>query len=893
MAWARVARIVRHALAAAAIVVTALAGASVPAAQAPAETTATRAETLLRRAAATLQGVADPSAWNDLRQARRLWSGGPGLTPRERALGRASAGQVASWLHAQRGQWDQADAEARASLRIARQWQPPDGAEVLGARQVLFSHAVARQQWQRAREELAQLRPWLPADDQCDDALCSTVLATRSRMHAAQEDLDTAYATARAAHRFSLRTGEPQELGWDELSLAGLARRLGRRDEARDWLRSVLRRAESGELPADHPAVPQARSAYHAMLAENGGAAELADARQQAQQATDTLQAREGLLSRDRGGLLLNRAALSRQAGDLDTARREAAEAWAIGWAIRDANIAWQAVERLAFLSEGQKTPWAEAAYGKMFVNTVQQQRAGLRGFAPAEQERFVQPRLPGYEELADALLRMQRWAEAEQVLSLVRSNAYHALVRSAPPPQALPFTPGEQPGQQRLAQAGQSLRQLHDQLRRTDRPADEALQARLRAELEATMQALLDLARPPAGAPAPAHDAGATTIALAAVPESSRGKGITRVVYLPGPDALHIAVQSPEGQATVREVAVGDADLLDHVATLRRAVQNPAADPLPAAQALHALLWAPIADLVPTGDHAPPVRLRAEGVLRYLPFAVLHDGQRWLVEQATLSLDGGGALPGSGTPVARSAAVPRQGWALLGASHGGGLPALPQVPHELRTLRQLAPGRPAETALALNENFTPERLRQALATRQVVHIASHFVLTPGQPAAGWLQLGRGRRLTLQALASPAYRFDGLELLTLSACETALPAGPAAADDAPLESLAWLAHARGARNVLASLWAVPDAPTGQLMERVYAQIAQGQSPAAALQRAQRGLLQEPPPPEDGSAARGLRPLASANAAAAQPAARPPSLHPYHWGAFVVLSAEPD
>ncbi|KQR43085.1 CHAT domain-containing protein [Acidovorax sp. Leaf160] len=862
----------------------------------PPATTATRAEALLQRAAATLQGAPDPAAWDALRQARRLWSTGPGLTPRERALGLARAGQIASWLHAQRGQHERADAEARASLRIARQWLPPHGAEVLGARQVLFSHAVARQQWARARAELELLRPWLAADEACDDPLCANVLATRSRMHAAQQDLDAAYAAARAAHRFSLRTGEPHGLGWAELSLASLAQRLGRRAEERDWLQSVLQRADCGELPADHPAVPQARSAYQALLASDGGTAALEAARRQAREATATLQAREGLLSRDRAGLLLDRAALSHQAGDLDAARREAAEAWAIGWATQHVDTQWQAVERLVRLSQGRKAPWAEAAYGKMFVNTVQQQRAGLRSFAPDAQERFVQPRLPGYEELADALLRMQRWAEAEQVLSLVRSNAYHALVRSAPPPLTLPFTPGERPGQQRLAQAGQSLRQWHAQLQRTGRPADDATNARLQAELEGAVQALLDLARPPVGVQGgpggPGAPGAASAVTRAALPPAPPpGGGITRVVYLPGPDALYIAVQS-QGQATVREVAVSDADLLDHVAALRRALQNPGADPLPAAQALHALLWAPIADLVPTGDHAPPVRLRAEGVLRYLPFAVLHDGQRWLVEQATLSLDGGGALPDSGPPAPRSTAAPRQGWALLGASHGGGLPALPQVPHELRGLQQLAPGPAAATPLSLDERFTPERLRQALATRQVVHIASHFVLTPGQPAGGWLQLGNHRRLTLQALAGPAYRFDGLELLTLSACETALPSAPGT-DDAPLESLAWLAHARGARNVLASLWAVPDAPTGQLMQRVYRQIAQGQPPAAALQRAQASLLTEPPPPGPGpAAARGLRPLAP-DAATAEPRQRPPSLHPYYWGAFVVLSATQD
>jgi hypothetical protein len=55
-----------------------------------------------------------------------------------------------------------------------------------------------------------------------------------------------------------------------------------------------------------------------------------------------------------------------------------------------------------------------------------------------------------------------------------------------------------------------------------------------------------------------------------------------------------------------------------------------------------------------------------------------------------------------------------------------------------------------------------------------------------------------------------------VDLLTLSACETAVPAGVDARGSA-LESLAHVALLRGARQVLASLWTVPDEDTARLM----------------------------------------------------------------------------
>jgi CHAT domain-containing protein len=175
-----------------------------------------------------------------------------------------------------------------------------------------------------------------------------------------------------------------------------------------------------------------------------------------------------------------------------------------------------------------------------------------------------------------------------------------------------------------------------------------------------------------------------------------------------------------------------------------------------------------------------------------------------------------------------------------------------------------------------------------------VVHIASHFVLAPGDSRASWLQLGGGERVSLAALAGDAYRFGGLDLLTLSACDTAVPPG-VDAQGRSLDSLAWLAHARGAKNVLASLWPVPDASTAALMGGFYQNLAAGQGKAQALRAAQLAYLaplvnlveltdaaQPVQPDPGGQTARGLQPAALQSA----------GHHPYYWGAFVLLGENP-
>ena len=153
----------------------------------------------------------------------------------------------------------------------------------------------------------------------------------------------------------------------------------------------------------------------------------------------------------------------------------------------------------------------------------------------------------------------------------------------------------------------------------------------------------------------------------------------------------------------------------------------------------------------------------------------------------------------------------------------------------------------------SINELFDGDVLidaafvEDAIATRitnipyNIVHLASHgelgtrasdsYVLTHD----GKLDLGELSRL----LAKTKFRDQPLELLTLSACETA------AGDERAALGLSGLAVRAGARSVLGTLWKVNDAAASRLMVEFYTELKRpGVSRALALQRAQIGLLQD-------------------------------------------------
>jgi CHAT domain-containing protein len=159
---------------------------------------------------------------------------------------------------------------------------------------------------------------------------------------------------------------------------------------------------------------------------------------------------------------------------------------------------------------------------------------------------------------------------------------------------------------------------------------------------------------------------------------------------------------------------------------------------------------------------------------------------------------------------------------------------ALPEVAAELKGVGEILHGE-----IKLDEQFTEASMRATLLKRfPVVHIASHFRFQPGDQSKSFLLLGDGGHLSLAELRTMPNLFSGVQLLTLSACNTGV------GDGTEVEGFGTLAQRQGAKAVIASLWPVADSSTSQLMQEFYRirETSPGISKVEALRQAQLELL---------------------------------------------------
>jgi CHAT domain-containing protein len=247
-------------------------------------------------------------------------------------------------------------------------------------------------------------------------------------------------------------------------------------------------------------------------------------------------------------------------------------------------------------------------------------------------------------------------------------------------------------------------------------------------------------------------------------------------------------------------------------------------------------------------------------GTLRYLPFAALHDGDHHLAERYAIAI----LTPAAHSKIKDPPLAERRVAGLGVTREVPGYIRLYTVEAELKRIVRVAganegvyPG-----TLRLDEEFTEDAFAEALESHEGIHVASHFVFLAGQERGSYLLLGDGSQLTLERLRDSRFDFAGIELMTLSACETAMGGGRASGRE--FEGFGALVQQRGAKAVIASLWAVADVSTPTFMEHFYRNLQQGLSKAAALRAAQLALLDS-----SGSAEGDYS-------------------HPYHWAPFVLM-----
>jgi CHAT domain-containing protein len=214
---------------------------------------------------------------------------------------------------------------------------------------------------------------------------------------------------------------------------------------------------------------------------------------------------------------------------------------------------------------------------------------------------------------------------------------------------------------------------------------------------------------------------------------------------------------------------------------------------------------------------------------------AALHDGKQFLIRKYAVA-----TTPGLKLTDPRPLQKDRTNILALGLTEAvQGFTSLPHVSTELQTLQSFY-----RSTVLLNEEFHLSNIEAALQHDQftIVHVASHGQF--GREAKDTFLLAFEEKLTGAGLDQLLADFrpgdTPLELLTLSACETA------AGDDRAALGLAGVAIKAGARSALATLWSVNDQASSELVIEFYRQLqAPDVSRALALQRAQLHLLDDP------------------------------------------------
>jgi len=194
---------------------------------------------------------------------------------------------------------------------------------------------------------------------------------------------------------------------------------------------------------------------------------------------------------------------------------------------------------------------------------------------------------------------------------------------------------------------------------------------------------------------------------------------------------------------------------------------------------------------------------------------------------------------------------------------------------------------------MMLDESFTKDGMKKALEQNYpLVHIASHFAFSPGNETNSFLLLGgknlQGEHLSLAEIRTdPGFTFTDIELLTLSACNTAVSA--ATGDGREVDGLGILAQQKGAKSVVATLWAVNDESTGLLMQKFYRLwiTNAGMPKAESLRQAQLAFLYGNVTPKATSNQRGFAIPGQSGARVKRDPLAPYS-HPYYWAPFILI-----
>jgi CHAT domain-containing protein/tetratricopeptide (TPR) repeat protein len=325
-----------------------------------------------------------------------------------------------------------------------------------------------------------------------------------------------------------------------------------------------------------------------------------------------------------------------------------------------------------------------------------------------------------------------------------------------------------------------------------------------------------------------------------AALRRLTRHLGAVALFYWFGQSRSHVWVVTPERIRLVPlSAAAGEIDAL--VADYRRLVVDGLGDPLrmsdSAGDRLYEALIDPVAEWIPSGSRVIVVPDGSLGTLNLEALPVAGNRRHFWIEDVEVAV-----APSLGMllDAPRTAAAASRDSLLLIGDAVEADPRFPALTYAGTEMRAIASAFGARATVYRGKEASPAAYQAAgPGAFGIVHFTAHALANATSPLDSAVILSPGPSGYKLYARDVAQRPLTAGLVTISACRSA---GERTYAGEGLVGFAWAFLRAGAKRVIAGLWDVDDRSTADLMTRLYAGIARGDTPGTALRAAKLALL---------------------------------------------------
>ncbi len=516
-------------------------------------------------------------------------------------------------------------------------------------------------------------------------------------------------------------------------------------------------------------------------------------------------------------GFMVNKALL--ETGKIAEAKAGYDDLLKIAATRDNGEIYWLILNDRGRIADQEDATESAISYYKQAIAVIEQQRASIN--TEANKIGFVGDKQNVYGQLIAALFRTQRAAEAFEYMERAKARALVDLLANKDDfavPKVAARNVGELLANYRAA-GNEALAQVPIDLSKSVESKQRNLVVQMKEELGAAAPELASLVA-----------VSATPVKL--IQDRLLPNEMIVEYYFHGKHLYAVTLS-----ASGARIAKMDGDNLEElVRAFRLNLQEQGEGVTKPAQALYNKLLRPLeAEL---GNRS--LLIVPHGFLHYVPFAALHDGNNYLVQNRVLRY-----LPSASVlrylKPSRTESI--DSILVLGNPDlGDSRLDLPNAEVEARMIADMLPG----NELLVRKKATKAAFKQFAPNFHYLHIASHGQFNSDNAMISRLLLAKDGQEDGSLTVNELYNVHlDADLVTLSACETGL--GKVLNGDDLVGLTRGFLYA-GSSSVVASLWQVDDEATSELMKRFYTNLKNGMPKRDALRQAQLDTRKEFPHP---------------------------------------------